>query len=147
MTRDYSPSVRRTEVEVDLGPSHTATVYYKAISGIETGLGCVAFPTAAFGTATDPRRCYYSGFPWRRDHRNTAIPVDTCSTERSVDPVPMANSGLRSVDTTREYAVWRTRSLKPTIFERYKIVLVFFCFITCYSYYIIIYLFSYGDDS
>lgn len=145
-----SPSVRRTEVEVDLGPSHRATVYYRAISETETDLGCAAFPTAAFGTATDPRRCYYSGFPWRRGHRNTAIPVDTCSTKRTVDPVPMANSGPRSVDTIREYAVWGTRSLKPTIFERYKIVLVFFCFLTRFSfvsYYVIIYLFSYRDDS
>lgn len=101
MTKNYSPSARCTEVEVDLGPSHTATVYYRAISGTETGLGCAAFPAAASGTAIDPRRCYYSGFPWRRDHRNIAIPVDTCNTERSVDPVPMVNSGPRSVDTTQ----------------------------------------------
>lgn len=100
--RDYSLSARCTEVEVDSGPSHTATVYYRAISEAETGSGCAAFPTAAFGTATDPRRRYYSGFPWLRDHRNTAIPVDTCSKERSADLVPMANSGSRSVGTIRE---------------------------------------------
>lgn len=97
VTKDYSLS----EVEADLGPLRTATVYYRAISGAETGLGCAAFPAAAFGTATDPRRCYYSGYPWRRGHRNTAIPVDTCNTERSVVPVPMVNSGRRSVGTTQ----------------------------------------------
>lgn len=63
LTRNYSPSVRCTEVEVDSGPSHTAMVYYRAISEAEMGSGCAAFPTAAFGTATDPRRRYYSGFP------------------------------------------------------------------------------------
>lgn len=99
--RDYSLTARCTEVEVDSGPSHTAMVYYRAISEAETGSGCAAFPTAVFGTATDPRR-RYSGFPWRRDHRNTAIPVDTCSKERLADLVPMANSGSRSVGTIRE---------------------------------------------
>lgn len=101
-TAELNSLVRCTEVEVDLGPSHMATVYYRAISGAETGLGCVAFPTAAFGTVVDLRRCYYSGFPWRRDHRNTAIQTDMYSKERSVDPVPMANSGLRSVGTGRD---------------------------------------------
>lgn len=129
VTMNYSPSARCTEVEVDLGPSHTATVYYRAISGAETGLGCAAFPTAAFGTAIDPRRRYYSGFPWRRDHRNTAIPVDTCSMGRSADPVPMVNSGPRSVDTTQntqfgEQDLWCPRHSRDT-----KLSLVFFRYI------------------
>jgi len=142
LTRDYSPSARCTEVEVDLGPSYTAMVYYREISGVETGLGYAAFPTAAFETAADLRRCCYSGFPWRRDHQNTTLPADTCSTEKSVDPVPMVNSGLRSADTTQEYVVWGTRSLKPTIFKRYKIISRFFCFIMLYYYINYIYLFS-----
>lgn len=127
--KDYLLLARCTEVEVNLDPSHTATVYCRAISEVETGLDCAAFPTAVFGTATDPR-CYYSGYPWRRGYQNTAIPVDTCSTERSVDPVPTANSGPRSVGTTQNTQFGEQDLWSPRYSKDKKLSFVFFRFIT-----------------
>lgn len=143
VTKNCSPTARCTEVEVDLGPSRTATVYYRAISEAETGLGCAAFPTAGFGTAIDPWRCYYSGFPWRRDHRNTAIPVDTCSMGRSADPVPMVNSGPRSVDTTQNTQFGEQDLWCPRCSTNTKLPLDFFLF---FYMYMIIYACSYKGN-
>lgn len=59
---------------------------------------CVAFPKAAFETATDPPRYCSLEFLLYSGSQRTAILVDKDSTEK-VDPVPMVNFVLLFVDT------------------------------------------------